>query len=358
MPIYEAYPRALLALNGLPTMQERIGNRYWTGAGNRGRQAERRGRHDLPSGGLVEDRRAWARVEGSRVGLQPDVDFGDEPDYDLDVWKLQVGIDRPVHETDDGVLIAGLTFSYGTVDADVSSDAGDGSIATDGYGFGGSLTWLRDDDLYVDGQAQLMWYDSDLPSDAVDEDLASGNDGFGYALGVEAGRRIPLKPAWTVTPQAQLIYSSVDFDSFTDPFGAERRRRRGREHAGPARRVARPGERLEGRGRRRAADPPLRHRQPLLRPDRGHRGHRRRHRADQQGDQVWGSLGVGGTYSWTDGSYAVYGEGLVAAASRTSATPTPTPLRSGCASPGERCQRFTGICPMHTLCTTHAQRIC
>ena len=29
------------------------------------------------------------------------------------------------------------------------------------------------------------------------------------------------------------------------------------------------------------------------------------------GDQFWGSLGVGGTYSWADGKYAVYGEGLV-----------------------------------------------
>ena len=70
----------------------------------------------LPSGGLVEDRRAWARIEGRRSSLQPDVEFGDDPDYDLDVWKLQVGIDRPVREIDDGVLIAGLTFSYGTVD--------------------------------------------------------------------------------------------------------------------------------------------------------------------------------------------------------------------------------------------------
>ena len=34
VPVYEAYPRALLALNDLPTMQERIGNRYWQGAGN------------------------------------------------------------------------------------------------------------------------------------------------------------------------------------------------------------------------------------------------------------------------------------------------------------------------------------
>uniref|UniRef100_UPI00261D2CC7 hypothetical protein n=1 Tax=Amaricoccus sp. TaxID=1872485 RepID=UPI00261D2CC7 len=28
-------------------------------------------------------------------------------------------------------------------------------------------------------------------------------------------------------------------------------------------------------------------------------------------DRTWGSLGLGGTWSWADGQYAVYGEGLV-----------------------------------------------
>ena len=46
---------------------------------------------------------------------------------------------------------------------------------------------------------------------------------------------------------------------------------------------------VEGRRpRRRAADALLRHRQPLLRPPRGHRGHRRRHRADQRRRPVLG----------------------------------------------------------------------
>ena len=102
VPIYEAYPRTLLALNGLPTMQERIGNRYWNGAGNPagldGSVAE--GDTTLPSGGLVEDRRAWARIEG--VAGQPrsrTSTSADGPNYDMDVWKLQVGMDRPVRPT-------------------------------------------------------------------------------------------------------------------------------------------------------------------------------------------------------------------------------------------------------------------
>ena len=31
----------------------------------------------------------------------------------------------------------------------------------------------------------------------------------------------------------------------------------------------------------------------------------------RRADDVWGSLGVGGTFSWGDGAYAIYGEGLV-----------------------------------------------
>ncbi|MGU3401714.1 autotransporter outer membrane beta-barrel domain-containing protein, partial [Brucellaceae bacterium D45D] len=50
--------------------------------------------------------------------------------------------------------------------------------------------------------------------------LADGNDGFGYALSVEGGKRIAIDPVWSVTPQAQLVYSSVDFDDFTDTFGS------------------------------------------------------------------------------------------------------------------------------------------
>ncbi|WP_368736152.1 autotransporter outer membrane beta-barrel domain-containing protein, partial [Bacillus safensis] len=34
VPTYEAYPNFLLGLNGLPTLRQRVGNRYWSNAGN------------------------------------------------------------------------------------------------------------------------------------------------------------------------------------------------------------------------------------------------------------------------------------------------------------------------------------
>ena len=48
-------------------------------------------------------------------------------------------------------------------------------------------------------------------------DLADGNKGFGYALGLEAGYRHALNDRWSLTPQAQLVYSRIDFDRFVDP---------------------------------------------------------------------------------------------------------------------------------------------
>src|SRR5690606_24292065 len=55
---------------------------------------------------------------------------------------------------------------------------------------------------------------------AVNPTLKDGNRGFGYALSLEAGQRIVLDPNWSLTPQAQLMWSSVDFDTFHDSYGA------------------------------------------------------------------------------------------------------------------------------------------
>ena len=113
-----------------------------------------------------------------------------------------------------------LTAQYGHASADVSSLFGNGEIDTDGYGLGATLTWYGQNGFYLDGQAQAAWYESDLSSGILGS-LSNGNDGFGYAFSAETGKRLALNQSWTLTPQAQLAYSNVDFDAFTDPFGAD-----------------------------------------------------------------------------------------------------------------------------------------
>ncbi|WP_343219498.1 autotransporter outer membrane beta-barrel domain-containing protein, partial [Phyllobacterium endophyticum] len=81
--------------------------------------------------------------------------------------------------SDAGRLIGSLSAHYSHGSADISSFFGDGSIDTDGYGLGGTLTWYGQNGFYLDGQAQATWYDSDLRSSTLGTNLAEGSDGFG-----------------------------------------------------------------------------------------------------------------------------------------------------------------------------------
>lgn len=205
VPLYEAYPQLLLALNGLSTLQQRIGERTWPGYD---KATPRTGPDNI-----------WLRTEGMHAGLEPDKSTSGTT-YDYDLFKLEGGLDAELYQDQNGRLIGGLTVHYGTVSGDIGSVYGDGDIDTRGYGIGATLTWYGENGAYVDAQSQATWYDSDLKSDLVDGAMENGNNGFGYALSLEAGRRFAASRSWSITPQAQLVYSSVDFDTFNDRFGA------------------------------------------------------------------------------------------------------------------------------------------
>jgi len=115
------------------------------------------------------------------------------------------------------MLVAGVTAQYGTADSDIVSVFGNGSIDTKGYGVGATLTWYGPRGFYVDGQAQVNWYDSDLESSILGT-LIDNNEGKGEAFSVEVGKRTGVGGSLTITPQVQMIYSNVDFDRFIDPF--------------------------------------------------------------------------------------------------------------------------------------------
>lgn len=214
-------------------------------------------------------------------------------------------------ETESGKLIGGFTVHYAHGKTDTRSVWGDGEISTDGYGLGGTLTWYGENGFYLDGQAQMTWYTSGLNSLLARTNLTDNNDGFGYTLSLESGTRIAIDPGWSVTPQAQLVYSNVDFDAFTDTFGARVSLDR--------------GESLQGR-----LGVTLDH-ESAWQNDKGllNRSHvygignlyyefLEGTRVDVQGvrlasrnDRVWAGLGLGGTYSWDDDKYSIYGEALV-----------------------------------------------
>lgn len=210
VPLYEQYPQVLAALNTLPTLQQRVGNRYWSQT-----------QTELDSNNSNDNQWAWGRIEGSHQVVDP-VNSTSSSNRDIDVWKLQTGIDVPLHQGQDGSLLTGgVNFSYGKAKADISSYFGYGNIDTNGYGVGTTLTWYSADGVYIDGQLQTMWFDSDLNSTTEGHPVANGNSGRGYASSVETGKHYQLGNGFSLTPQLQLTYSRVDFDTFRDPYGSE-----------------------------------------------------------------------------------------------------------------------------------------
>ncbi|UIJ44831.1 autotransporter-associated beta strand repeat-containing protein [Sphingomonas cannabina] len=201
VPIYEAYGQTLLTLTEVGTLQQRIGNRQWaeTESGK-------------PSG-------IWGRMQSSRS--RPNAAFSTSlSDVNVDSWKLEVGADHVLSERSDGAsLVLGVLGGYGEAIASIGSIYGNGSIKTKGYSAGATLTWFGPEGFYVDGRAQVTWFDSKLRSTVLGT-LADGNNGTGQAYSVEVGKRSSVGRTLSVTPQIQVVYQTVKFDRFTDPNGA------------------------------------------------------------------------------------------------------------------------------------------
>ncbi|MBZ9738667.1 autotransporter outer membrane beta-barrel domain-containing protein [Mesorhizobium sp. CO1-1-4] len=301
-PLYEAYEGVLQTFNELGTLQQRVGNRSW------GEGATPEGA-DVPGQGPVDGKAIWARIEAAHAKLDPKTSTTGT-DYDVTTWRLQAGVDGQLHENEAGVLIGGITAHYGTASADISSIYGVGSIAATGYGVGGTLTWYGNSGFYVDTQAQATWYDSDIRSATLGTTLADGNNGFGYALSIESGQKIALSSKWSLTPQAQLAYSDVRFDTFTDKFGT-------RVSPGS-------GDSLVGRLGL-SADYEDQWADAAGQVSRTHLYGIANLYNDfldgtdvdvsgvklvSQNQALWGGVGIGGTYSWADDKYSLYGEAL------------------------------------------------
>jgi outer membrane autotransporter protein len=320
-PVYEAYPEALLALNALPTMQERVGNRYWQEPAAPAQVfckdpsqnylcnvTPDQASYYLDGKPTIESDAIWTRIDGQHGHFEPRTSVTGM-EYDTDIFRLQAGLDGLLYEAETGGrLIGGVSLHYGRAVTDVDSVFGDGNIGTNGYGVGGTLTWLDPNGFYVDGQGSLTWLDSDLNSDTARRNLVDGNNGFGYALSVETGKKFDLRDGWTLTPQAQLAYANVRFDDFTDAFGA-------RVSSGDSDSlIGRLGVSVDkdaswqdGTGKTR--------RSHLYGIANIYHEFLNASSVDVSGvqfesgpERLWGGVGVGGSYNWNDDKQSVYAE--------------------------------------------------
>ena len=214
-PLYETYSLILGSLNKLPTLEQRIGHRPWLNDKNGYETGYDRGKTEIYPNNV------WMRVEGMKGYYEPDLDSnkGSTSSYRLRFSRVNVGADMPIYENADGSrLLAGINGNMSRAWSDIDSIHGSGDITTTGYGLGATLTWYNHNGFYTDAQAWHNWFKSDIDSNTITTDLdqVKGNHAKGYALSLEVGRIFDLNQHWSLTPQAQIAYSRVNFDSFTD----------------------------------------------------------------------------------------------------------------------------------------------
>ena len=183
--VYETLPSVLLALNAPLTVGERMA-------------APR------DSNGV------WGRIEGAH-GSWKAARSTTGAEYDLLRHGVWTGLETPV---DDAGSVLGFSLHHrgGTADAPRGGEI-------DAQGFGVTMHGgLRRDGLYLDGQASATWYETSFESFSRGR-LADDIRGYGYALGVEAGRRMAVGEV-SVTPRARLVHSEVSVSDFEDKTGA------------------------------------------------------------------------------------------------------------------------------------------
>lgn len=304
-PVYTSYAASMQALNQLPTLQQRRGDRYLNKSGSLRGSSE---------AGETDDRAIWARIEGAHNRLEPNTTAG-HVQQDINTVIMQAGVDGQFYEDESGRLIAGITGQYGNGRARTASNFDDvnggGELNTQGWGLGGTVTWYGNDGFYVDGQAQANWYKTDLRFGGGNNGLTNDNNGFGYAFSVESGKRFDLDENWSLTPQAQLMFSSVDFDTFSDSYGATVSNRDGNSLNGRLGLAANYANSWQGADSRMVNANVYGianlYQEFLGGTSINYGGTRMK--ADQ--DRTWAGVGFGGTYAWADNKYSVYGEGTV-----------------------------------------------
>jgi len=160
---------------------------------------------------------AWGRViaqhgeqDGDRAGI-----FGDGPRYDYDFLAIQAGVDVLRWQSPGLRTHAGLYGAIGDADSDVRhfdrTFAGSNSFTA--YTVGGYWTWLGQPGWYLDGVVQGTFYDVEAKSTRI---AALETDGWGLGASLEGGYPFRLYGGWTVEPQAQLVYQTVDLGDTSD----------------------------------------------------------------------------------------------------------------------------------------------
>ncbi|CDM87648.1 autotransporter outer membrane beta-barrel domain-containing protein [Xenorhabdus bovienii] len=218
--VYEAYGRMLQIMNTPESLRDRTGGRKdrVLGIGEfkspAGEDSTDESTSQIPNG-------VWGRMTASYGKLSPRVSTSDADATTYNMFRAQVGMDRRFYENNQGSVTGGIFLQYSNIDANVGSVHGEGNIRANGYTLGTTSTWYGKNKFYLDGLAQMTYFDNDLNSKTAGQSLGNSKSALGYALSLEAGQELDLNQAWSLTPQAQLVFSSINMNGFHDPFGAK-----------------------------------------------------------------------------------------------------------------------------------------
>ena len=177
---------------------------------------ERMGDEVAGLGGSAE--RGWGRIigqhgdhDGHALGI-----YGDGPAYDYDLWALQAGSDlyrssdaRGARDRAGAFLVIGN--ATGDVDHFDGSNAGRDTFMA--YSFGGYWTQYTAEGAYLDALLIGTWYDTDAKSTRLPK-LTTNGAGVGASL--EAGYPLLLSAGFSVEPQAQVAFQTVDVSDASD----------------------------------------------------------------------------------------------------------------------------------------------
>ncbi len=298
VPVYEGYMETMRSLMKLPTLQQRVGERYGEG-----------GRRDGQAADGSVSRNVWARIDGAHNRYSPTSPTGMHQDNDSVIF--QTGVDGQFFENGDGRLVAGLFGGYGAASSDIVSVAGDGRIKSSAWSVGATATWYGANGFYIDAQGQISWFDNDLYSSTANVSLAQGRKATGYALSVEAGKRIVVNESWTIIPQSQLVWSSIDADPFNDVWNARLSLNDTGSLIGRLGVAAEYAQRWQGSDGR-DVDLSLYGVANIYREFLNNNGIEVSGKSFDIGvERNWAGVGLGATYAWSGQTYAVYAEGAV-----------------------------------------------
>jgi len=160
----------------------------------------------------------WARVIGQdgQWDAKSGGIYRDGPSFDDNMVAVQAGLDLYRDERDGGARdFAGVLASVGHGHGGVTNydDTSAGNDRFDATSVGVYWTRFGAKDWYLDGVVQGTWYDAKSTSN---EQRSLSTQGFATTLSLEGGYPFAFANGWSLEPQSQLIYQSLQLDNATD----------------------------------------------------------------------------------------------------------------------------------------------